>query len=329
MIKRLEETIDEYFEKLSLSDKANEDNDLKAETEISIREKIESLKARKEQHQESLKECEQASSGAICHTDSDARPLRKGGKTIVGYNTQAAVDAKHHLVVCSEIVEAANDRNQLHSMSVLAKENLPLKDEESEPLKVIADAGYGTAAEVAANDTVNIESHVLFQTTSAENNSYFSRGDFEYSKETDSMRCPNNQLLPRRADHKDSKSGTVYKVYGGNTKTCSGCSLKDKCTTSKWRKIRVNVDQAAADQCVQRTKQQPSIIAQRSSIVEHPFGTLKHVFFPSGLTCIGKEMAEAETSLGFLCYNIRRVLNIVDVVSLVSFITGKRALKVG
>jgi hypothetical protein len=35
------------------------------------------------------------------------------GTGVVGYNVQAAVDAKHHMIVAHEVTNAGHDRHQL------------------------------------------------------------------------------------------------------------------------------------------------------------------------------------------------------------------------
>lgn len=43
---------------------------------------------------------------------------------MVGYNVQAVVDAKHHLIVAHEVTNIGNDRAQLARMAVAVREEL-------------------------------------------------------------------------------------------------------------------------------------------------------------------------------------------------------------
>jgi hypothetical protein len=60
----------------------------------------------------------------ISLTDPDARSMATSGKDtgMVGYNVQAAVDAKDHLIVAHEVTNIGNDRSQLSTMAKQAQE---------------------------------------------------------------------------------------------------------------------------------------------------------------------------------------------------------------
>src|SRR5207245_9047198 len=54
-------------------------------------------------------------------TDPDARSMKNRDGGIVGYNVQAADDAKHNLIVAHEVITAGVDRNQLTPMAERAR----------------------------------------------------------------------------------------------------------------------------------------------------------------------------------------------------------------
>jgi hypothetical protein len=56
-------------------------------------------------------------------TDPDARSMATSGKDTgtVGHNVQAAVDAKHHLIVAYEVTNIGDDRNQLSPIAKQAQ----------------------------------------------------------------------------------------------------------------------------------------------------------------------------------------------------------------
>ena len=53
--------------------------------------------------------------GQISLTDPDSRSMATSGRgsSVVGYNVQTAVDAKHHLIVEHEVTNNGSDRDQL------------------------------------------------------------------------------------------------------------------------------------------------------------------------------------------------------------------------
>ena len=59
------------------------------------------------------------------------------GTGMVGYNVQAAVDAKHHLIVAHEVTNVGSDRAQLSKMALAAREAMG-----KTTLQAVADRGY-------------------------------------------------------------------------------------------------------------------------------------------------------------------------------------------
>ena len=56
---------------------------------------------------------------------------------MVGYNVQAVVDAKHHLIVTHEVTNIGSDRAQLTKMGTAAKAAMG-----KQRLQAVADRGY-------------------------------------------------------------------------------------------------------------------------------------------------------------------------------------------
>ena len=66
----------------------------------------------------------------------------------------------------------------------------------------------------------------------------------------------------------------------------------------------------------ERMRQQPEVYAQRKSLVEHPFGTIKFWWGQGAFLTRGLASVQAEVSLSALAYNLRRALNILGVETL-------------
>ncbi len=76
--------------------------------------------------------------GRLCRGCGRARGL-------VGYNVQAAVDTKHHLIVAHEVTNIGNDRSQLSTMGTRAGEAMG-----KTALTVLADRSYFDGEEIRA-----------------------------------------------------------------------------------------------------------------------------------------------------------------------------------
>ena len=70
---------------------------------------------------------------------------------IVGYNVQAAVDTKNHLIVAHEVTNIGTDRHQLANMAEQAREELGV-----DTLEAVADRGYYEGGEIKACEDAGI-----------------------------------------------------------------------------------------------------------------------------------------------------------------------------
>ena len=72
----------------------------------------------------------------ISLTDPDARSMKTRGESIVGYNVQTAVDAKHYLIVAHAVTNVGTDRDQLTAMAKQARNAIGTQN-----LTVVVDRG--------------------------------------------------------------------------------------------------------------------------------------------------------------------------------------------
>ena len=121
-------------------------------------------------------------------TDPDARSMATSGRGsgVVGYNVQAAVDAKHHLIVAHEVTNVGNDRAQLANMASQAKAAMG-----NRRLDVVADRGYFSGEEVLACEPLGVMPYVPKPLTSGSKaKGRFGKQDFVYVADDDVYRCP-------------------------------------------------------------------------------------------------------------------------------------------
>jgi transposase len=83
----------------------------------------------------------------LSQTDPDARSMisQAKGTGVVGYNVQAAVDARHHLIVAHQVTNVGTDRAALTKMAIAARQAMNKRR-----LQALADRGYYNAREIKA-----------------------------------------------------------------------------------------------------------------------------------------------------------------------------------
>ena len=62
----------------------------------------------------------------------------------------------------------------------------------------------------------------------------------------------------------------------------------------------------------QRVRRRPEVMKQRTQVVEHPVGTMQRGWDAGYVLMRGLEKVRTEFSLTVLAYNLRRVLNLVE-----------------
>jgi hypothetical protein len=103
---------------------------------------------------------------------------------------------------------------------------------------------------------------------------------------------------------------------------CGQCALKKKCTKGKERRVSRWEHEDVEDRAQDRLNANWDMMAVRSATVEHPFGTLKswmgHTHF------LTKTLARARTemSLHVLAYDMKRMIRIVGIKTMIEAIQG-------
>lgn len=309
-LKQLDEAINAYHEALSQQDKAD---DLAGKGSLiedkQIQEKIEQLKQRQAEKKALLKQIEKSEEKQLSTVDKDARLLSKRGQSIAGYNAQIAVDEKNKLIVANDVVQDGNDKHQLTPMLKKAQDIL-----QSENLEAYADTDYCTALQIKGCEDMNITAYVAIpkHASSAKQQGRFSNEDFHYDKESNCYLCPQgNKLEPR--EKPTERDGKRLYVYRSKANSCNSCPLKKKCLSKKstTRKIYRWEHQEIMDQHQQRMDKNKTSMKKRASLVEHPFGTLKHRAGMHHFLMRGLEKCQGEFSLMVMCYNFTRIINLL------------------
>src|ERR1700680_2469415 len=139
LLAAIENTVSAYLEELDQAD-AQEASSADSEQRLSVEElkqKIAQLKERKKELQSLAQDLEKSGATQVSLTDPDSRAMSMGRGSTVGYNVQAAVDAKHSLIVDTQVTNTTSDLGALGIMAIKTQEALEAKN-----LSVVADKGY-------------------------------------------------------------------------------------------------------------------------------------------------------------------------------------------
>ena len=237
------------------------------------------------------------------HPEPEVGFMHTAQGQVPAYNVQAAVDAGHGLIVAQKVTDEANDTRSLLPMAEAAQ--AAVGDAESS-LNVIADAGYSNGEQAAACEAKGIVPHLPANrgTNSKGDGTLFDRTRFQYQEPTDTMLCPAGHHLRR-----DCRKGRSV-VYAGRPEICGACPLKPQCTESPRRLVKRHLHDAALQRMNARAT--PAVMRLRSSIVEHPFATIKyHIFGYPRFLLRGLCGAQTEISLAVMVYNFKRMLKVL------------------
>ena len=327
-IKRIEEKIEKYMNELDKNDTAENtvDKEFSAEEILEI---LKGLQARKTEYEKISNELERTEETQKSLTDPDSRIMMANGKMDVCYNVQTAVDDKNGLIANFKVTNDANDKRQLSEVAVSTKEIL-----EVDTLTATADKGYENATEIANCLKENITPQVAMEKESihicieteedVDKPEKHINGRCIYDKKRNIAICPMGEILTPSTYHKARKT-----IIFRNSKACKKC--KCKCTSEKYKKFEISAKKSEFkreyDSDNVKLKQieikpDKSIISKRKSLVEHPFGVVKHCLDARYCLTRGIDNVLGEFSLAFLAFNMKRAVNILGVKMLIQEIQG-------
>ena len=309
-IEQVEESIARYLEELDRADRLPK---LVPKARVEhIKEKIASLQRRIDGFNELEKQLREAPDQQISLTDPDARSMATSGRGtgMVGYNVQTAVDTTHHLIVAHEVTNEGYDRAQLAAMGARAQESVGQED-----LTVIADRGYFSGPEILACEQLGITPLVPKPLTSGNRaQGQFDKQDFVYLPERDQYRCPAGQY----ANWRFSTVEHGMKIHKYWSSACPKCPIKSQCTSGEYRRIARWQHEDVLERMQKRLVKRTDTALVRRRTVEHPFGTLKAWMGATHFLMKTLPNVRTEMSLHVLAYNMKRMINIMGVETMIS-----------
>jgi len=280
-----------------------------------IKKEIQKHNQRKENYKRLENQLQQTGETQVSTSDPQSRQMiTRNNITEVAYNVQTTVDANHNLPIDYKVTNT-NDSKAMGNMLRRSKAILKTND-----FTALYDKGYHTGSEFKIADGLDIEVLVAIPTVAAQApDPAYNVENFNYIKEDDYYVCPQgNRLTTLGTWHK----AKTYKFKRYTTKDCLTCSVKDLCSKAKYGKgIQRSEYQEYINQNKQRIENNKDYYRKRQAIVEHPYGTIKRQWgFSYILTKKYIKRAEADVGLMFTAYNLRRIMNILGIKVLKSYL---------
>jgi transposase len=257
-------------------------------------------------------------------TDPDARALPiRGTEVAVSYNTQAAVDSKHNLVVAEDTLNRS-DRNALHPMGQQAKANLG-----SEEITLLADKGYHNSQQLQQCADGGIHTLCappeLVNSNAKGTTEEYLVDKFYYDTTTHTYICPAGQKLSTTGTwhNKKQRNGSAYRYQKYRTTACKTCPFRAQCTARPdGREIERNEYADAVDANHIRYHNNPELYRRRQMMNEHIFGTIKRKWSYYYTDLRGLTKVRGEFALIYTVYNFKRCINILGAKTMLAMLNN-------
>jgi transposase len=268
--------------------------------------KIAKQKKHKKQYESLEKHLKETGEKQVSTSDPESRQLVvRGVVTEVCYNVQSTVDAKHKIPIDYQVTNS-NDKQAMTAMVEQAIEIVG-----NPTFDIVFDKGYYTAEQIHRTQLLGVKTHVCIPNpASTAPDLRYNVSEFTYNKEEDTYRCPAGETLVSNGNWYNKR---VYRVKQYKTKNCKRCSVKALCTKAKYQRIIERHEFAEALELNRENiSQNPELYAQRQSIVEHPFGTMKRQWgFDHIMTKKTIKRASSDVGFIFIAYNLKRIMNTI------------------
>lgn len=300
---QIDQSIGRYLRALETADRT-QPAEVEAKTER-LHEKITTLREQMRRMEGIREQLKCQLDRQLSLTDPDARSMvsQAKGTGMVGYNVQAVVEAKHHLIVTHEVTNIGSDRSQLARMGSAAQAAMG-----KSRLRALADRGYFNAPQIKACTEAGITPMVPKPMTStARADDRFGKADFIYIAKDDQYQCPAGERAIRRFTTVEHGL-TLHKYWSS---ACPRCPIKSRCTPSDYRRITRWEHEAVLEAMQRRLDRNPEAMMLRRRTIEHVFGTLKHWMGSTHFLTRGLHHVRTEMSLQVLAYNFKRVIKLL------------------
>jgi transposase len=234
-----------------------------------------------------------------------------GRPAFFGWCTNYLIDVKHAVimdVVATPALRTA-EVNATKAMIDRVEQRFGVK-----PKRLIGDTAYGTAEMLGwMVKEKNIEPHVPVWDKGDREDGTFSRSDFAYDAESNSLTCPNGKrLLQFHRAYERERSGVTkanMRLYRATKHDCDACALKQRCCPGQpVRKVMRSVHEDARD-VARAASTTPAFEQSRRDRkkVEMLFAHLKRILKLDRLRLRGPSGAHDEFTLAATAQNLRKL----------------------
>lgn len=232
-------------------------------------------------------------------TDPDAVLMKSSREGFIpGYNVEAVVDGKNHMIALMEVTQSKNDAGMLSVMTDKVMEKYG-----TYPEKSIADSGFYDPVDIK-----KAEEHTETFVSIPKGKRDLDPISFTYDKDKDEYTCTMGRVLSLLSKGK-MKRNRMTNVY--QSKDCSGCHLRSICTKSRKGRIYYRYyDEGEIREYKMKMREKRSrlLLFLRRTIAEHPFGTLKLLMGKVPILLRGSGKVQIEFHLHETVYNLKRLI---------------------
>ncbi|MBF0252319.1 MAG: IS1182 family transposase [Candidatus Omnitrophica bacterium] len=245
--------------------------------------------------------------GKLNYTDEDAKFMKNGqGKIDIGYNCQAAT-TNEQIIVGTEVIQEANDRNALKIMIEETERTL------GEEVKEVAmDTGYSSYENYEYLNKTEVVGYIpndeMGQRNKRDNGPY-SMDRFTYDKEENKYICPEGKTLKKSKERSKPTKAKKWNhvVYIGTA--CTDCQKREQCTKQKYRTILRHNSRHLVDEMKERLRSEDGRrkYQKRMITIEPLFGHIKHNLGYRQFMLRGLEKVKSEFRLMCIGSNLKKM----------------------
>jgi transposase len=317
-LEKAEMEIERYLSRLEAEDEDGNRQESMTESADELKKQIADLELQVSELRSQKAMPERENIDAYVPADPQARVMKTKDGFLPCYNVQMTIDNDSHFITSFEATDYPNDYHSL-------KENIDTVESQPDivPDDVLADGGYACEDDIRLLEEKGIEVIVPFAGESETKKVQRDKGvTFQYDEEADRFICSQGRTLSC-IKRKCKKKNRYYDRY--QSPDCSGCPLKQYCTTSKKGRIIYRRLDGEWLKNYRKKMQTPAFkkkFKRRKCVGEHPFGTMKYYMGQIPILLRGKEKVQVEMDLYSTAYNLRHLFNITTVPELLTKLAG-------